>query len=140
MRPAMLSAAVLIVGCGDSKPSIDARKTVDATTVDAAPMDAAPMGDASRIACFTNYDCPALEKCFAALGTTDARCVSGARGTGLVGVSCTTENQCKSALCVEAATGQGMKCSDTCTGPQDCAPSLPRCVFVFSEMICVRPL
>lgn len=136
----MLSAAILVAGCGDSTPTIDARKTIDAKTVDARPIDAAPMVDASRITCFTNYDCPASEKCFAAPGTTDARCVTGARGTGLVGATCTTENECKSALCVEAATGQGMKCSDICTGPQDCAPSLPRCVNVLSEMICVRPL
>ena len=138
MRAAMLSAAILVVGCGDSTPTIDARKTIDAKAIDARPIDAALVVDASRITCFTNYDCPASEKCFAEVGTTDARCVTGARGTGLVGTTCITENQCKSALCVEAATGQGMKCSDTCTGPQDCAPSLPRCVFVFSEKICVR--
>ena len=59
----LLGAVSALASCSDSTPSIDARKTIDAKAVDAQPIDAAPVVDASRITCFTNYDCPASEKC-----------------------------------------------------------------------------
>lgn len=147
MRAATVAMALVVgalgigvVACGDSKPTADARKAIDGRIPDAKPIDAAVAADASLKMCFSNYDCPASEKCYAEPNTFDPKCVAGPRGTGVAGVACTTENDCASALCVEAATGQGMKCSDRCAGPQDCPASLPRCVNVIGEMMCVRPL
>ena len=126
------------VACGNSKPAVDANKVVDSRIADAKPIDAAVTADASLKMCFSNYDCPASEKCYAEPNTFDPKCVAGPRGTGVAGVACTTENDCASALCVEAATGQGMKCSDRCATDQNCPPSLPLCRNVLGEMMCVR--
>jgi hypothetical protein len=125
----------LLFSCGNKA------STKDAPAIDAKSFDAPRVqNDASLKMCFTNYDCPASEKCFAAPNTTDARCVIGARGTGAAGATCVSENECKSALCVDAAVGQGLKCSDICAGPQDCPSTLPLCISVFGAMICARAL
>ncbi|MCU0700592.1 MAG: hypothetical protein MUC96_29130 [Myxococcaceae bacterium] len=67
----------------------------------------------------------------------EAFCVVGARGTGVPGTVCTTEQDCASALCVEARDG-GSRCSRLCSAPTDCPPELPRCLSVFGASFCAR--
>src|SRR5512144_2155275 len=85
----------------------------DSKSPDAAvsSIDAALCATPADCPCFSNYDCPASFTC-KSMGSTVA-CVAGARGTGAPGTSCTGEQDCATALCVEDAQG-GMRCSDLC--------------------------
>lgn len=118
--------AVILVACGGGESSMpDAPKSIDAA---ACPTPA-------DCPCFSNYDCPATHAC-RSMGETVA-CVEGPRGTGAPGTSCTGEQDCASALCVDDASG-GMRCSDICRTAETCPAELPRCVVLGGEGICAR--
>jgi hypothetical protein len=52
-------------------------------------------------------------------------CIPGPRGTGDAGASCTSVDDCASAVCVY--TPMGDVCSQKCQSPADCPSSLPTC-------------
>jgi hypothetical protein len=118
--------AMFVLGCGGDETS----------KPDAAVQlfDAAVCATPAECPCFSNYDCPATHVCKSMGGTV--ACVLGARGTGLPGTVCTGEQDCTSALCVEAATG--MRCSDICRTADTCPAELPRCVSLGTDGICAR--
>ena len=119
---------VLVVACGGDESS----RTPDAAMQ--MPIDAAACATPADCPCFSNYDCPTTHVC-KSMGATVA-CVVGARGTGVSGSVCTGENDCASALCVEAAAG--MRCSDICRMAATCPPELPRCIALGDDGICAR--
>lgn len=122
-----LVIAICVLGCGgDEIEAPDAAMQTSDAAVCATPADCP---------CFSNYDCPASHVC-KSMGETVA-CVLGARGTGVPGTVCSGEQDCASALCVDAATG-GMRCSDLCRTAATCPPELPRCVAIGEEGICAR--
>jgi len=119
----------VLVACGGDEKS---------TMPPDAPMqqmpDAAVCAKPADCPCFSNYDCPMTHVC-KSMGATVA-CVLGARGTGAPGTVCDGEEDCASALCVEATTGY--RCSDICHTAQTCPAELPRCVSLGSDGICAR--
>jgi hypothetical protein len=58
------------------------------------------------------------------------------RGSGAPGETCTGENDCASALCVDGT--DTMRCSKTCTYDNECPTELPRCLSGIG--ICARAL
>jgi hypothetical protein len=116
----------LLITCGGDESSMpsDAPKSIDA----------AVCVNAGDCPCFSNYDCPSTHAC-RSMGTM-VSCIAGARGTGAPGMVCTGEQDCASALCVEAMTG--MRCSDLCRTADTCPAELPRCIPLGSEGICAR--
>src|SRR5688572_6727761 len=118
---------IFLIACGSSDSSMpDAAQQIDA---------AATCTMAGQCPCFSNYDCAATHTC-KSQGTT-VSCLPGARGTGAPGSTCTGEQDCASALCVEDSNG-GMRCSDLCRTAETCPATLPRCVSLGSEGICAR--
>jgi hypothetical protein len=89
--------------------------------------------------CSFNYDCQAALRCECSEDTGCA-CKTGARGTGRNGItSCTSGNDCASAVCVEGPPGTGSFCSDECGSSADCVGPLPVCQSVtFVGTICIR--
>lgn len=121
-----LVLAICVVGCGgESSKQPDAAMQM---------IDAAACVTPADCPCFSNYDCPASHVC-KSMGMTIA-CVLGARGTGAPGTVCTGEQDCATALCVEAASG--MRCSDLCRTAATCPAELPRCVSLGMDGICAR--
>ena len=115
--------SVVLLGCGSSDPKPDAAVvTHDAQAVDAA---AAVCTMANECPCFSNDDCPASTRCHAA-DETHVYCTPGARGTGAAGATCTGEDDCASALCVDGT--DTTRCSKTCTSDTECPTELPRCL------------
>jgi hypothetical protein len=79
--------------------------------------------------CFSSDDCGPGFSCQSEDATgLNVFCKPGPRGDGGVGAPCAGEADCDSALCVSATGGD--RCSALCSGPQDCPPSLPTCLFV----------
>jgi hypothetical protein len=97
-------------------------------------IDAAVCATPADCPCFSNYDCPSTHKCKSQGATVS--CIAGPRGTGAPGSVCTTEDDCATALCVEAATG--FRCSDLCRTAATCPAELPRCVSLGEDGICAR--
>lgn len=128
MKPAMraLFVVLMLAGCGgeSSSPADAAQQAIDAALC-VTPADCP---------CFSNYDCPPTHVCRSVDATV--ACVAGTRGTGAAGSTCTSEDDCASALCVEAATG--MRCSDICRSAQTCPAELPRCISLGDDGICAR--
>ena len=130
----MLCAPLVLVACGDdgSPPpgdaSIDARPSVDSGP-DAAVQCATP----DECPCFSNDECPAGTRCHAA-DEEHVYCEPGMRGTGAAGTTCSGENDCDSALCVDGS--DVMRCSKTCTENTQCPAELPRCLSAIG--ICAR--
>ena len=125
----------LLVACGDdgSPKPLDAGQADAAAdaTIDATVQCATP----GECPCFSNDECPAGTRCHAA--TPDSvYCEPGPRGTGAPGTTCSGENDCDSALCVDGT--DVMRCSRTCTAPSDCPAELPRCLAGIG--ICARAL
>ncbi len=115
MRTVML--LVGLVACSDgASPPIDAPVSIDAPAVCVMP-NACP--------CFSNDDCPATTRCHAE-DPTHVYCTPGARGTTAAGGTCTGENDCASALCVDGT--DTMRCSKTCMTNTECPAELPRCL------------
>jgi hypothetical protein len=82
-----------------------------------------------QMACFSNYDCLDPKTRCANQGTRAEPvpcCEMGARGAGKMGEPCTAENDCLSALCVDAEGP--MLCTERCTADSDCPPELPQCI------------
>ncbi|MBS1122058.1 MAG: repeat domain protein [Deltaproteobacteria bacterium] len=131
----MVLFGVLFACGGDgSTPVPDAAPDAANANPDALPLCVAP-GDCP---CFTNYDCPPTHACVSQDPSgTMVSCVAGPRGTGAAGTSCTGEQDCASALCVDDAIG-GLQCSDVCESPATCPASLPRCIFLGDVGICAR--
>ncbi|MFO0619350.1 MAG: hypothetical protein U0414_42570 [Polyangiaceae bacterium] len=83
-----------------------------------------PIKDCAEIGatdCFSSYDCPDVDTRCENEGTVDlpvACCVPGPRGPGLAGDACAGENDCKSSLCVEIASGN--VCTDVCASSAEC--------------------
>ena len=125
-----LFVLLLVSSCGgsDEKPSMP-----DAPPMQMGP-DAAVCAKPADCPCFSNYDCPMTHVC-KSMGATVA-CVLGARGTGVPGSVCDDEDDCASALCVEATTGY--RCSDICHTASTCPAELPRCISLGSDGICAR--
>ena len=135
MQRTMFGLACL-VGCGgdDAPGARDAAVVVD-TTPDAGP-NACPTN--TSCPCFTNYDCPTGYACVSQDNSgTKVDCLPGTRGTGALGVACTGEADCASALCVDGTNG-GLFCSDLCDMTTVCPVDLPSCTFIttFGVSIC----
>jgi hypothetical protein len=126
--------ALLAIGCGPSRSRPDAKVIVDAAPVS---IDALP--DASKRACFTNYDCPDSESC--QIHNNDQNmvyCDRGERGFGLLGSACTSERNCKSGICLETRDPALLLCSDICTTDVECPAMIPRCFPIAGVKICIR--
>lgn len=113
---------LVVAACGgDPEPPRDAPAAIDAM-IDGAPAQCT-MPD--QCPCFSNDDCPAGTRCHAA-DPNHVYCEPGPRGQGAPGATCTGENDCASALCVDGT--DTTRCSRTCTTPADCPTELPRCL------------
>jgi hypothetical protein len=83
--------------------------------------------------CFVNDDCEATERCEDITDGMDvACCVTGDRGTGVLGDACTNENDCASGLCVQRNDEPFIctqVCSETtvCPTNYECHPVLAMC-------------
>lgn len=80
--------------------------------------------------CFGNVDCAAGQRC-ENVGTPSSPvpcCVSGARGTGQAGASCTGELDCQSGVCI--AKSGPYRCSRTCQSAADCPAGMKDCKFI----------
>lgn len=117
---------LLLVGCGGNDPVPDAAIAIDAPVAAVCTM-------ANECPCFSNDDCPASTRCHAE-DENHVYCTPGARGTGAAGATCTGENDCASALCVDGT--DTMRCSKTCTSDPECPAELPRCLAGIG--ICAR--
>ncbi len=81
--------------------------------------------------CFSSDDCAPTFTCRSEdMSGTRVFCEPGARGVGAVGAPCVDEASCQSALCVSGRGDAGSRCSALCETAADCAPSVPRCVFL----------
>jgi hypothetical protein len=121
MRFALFFA--VLAACGDDgapRPDASVDAMIDAP-IDAPGACATP----DECPCFSNEDCPDGTRCHAA-DESSVYCEPGPRGTGAPGATCSGENDCASALCVEGS--DVMRCSRTCTVPADCPAELPRCL------------
>lgn len=127
----LLLCAAALAGCTDAPtaaPTQDAAAT-DVVLTDAAVADT-PAGDVGSPggACSFNDDCVPSERCVCD-EVTGCACAPGARGTGVAGqTTCTSGDDCASALCVEGHGGS--LCSRGCAEAADCPTALPRCVSV----------
>jgi hypothetical protein len=80
--------------------------------------------------CFSSDDCGPGFTCVSEDSSgTNVWCKPGARGDGGVGVTCTGEADCFSALCVSGAS-TAEYCSALCDSNADCPSTLPRCQYV----------
>jgi hypothetical protein len=122
-------AVMVACGGGGSPQPDDAPLAADDAAIDAVTACSTP----GECPCFSNEDCPAGTRCHAA-APDDVYCEPGPRGTAAPGETCTTENDCDSALCVEGT--DTFRCSRTCTDPSQCPAELPRCLAGIG--ICAR--
>lgn len=85
--------------------------------------------DAPSSGCFSNADCPSGSHCTVPPGANGnmviSCCAPGPPGAGTVGGSCTTLDDCASAVCVY--TPAGPVCSQDCSTVA-CPSVLPTCV------------
>jgi hypothetical protein len=80
--------------------------------------------------CFSSDDCAPTHWCQSEDETgANVFCVPGARGPGQVGDPCTGQEDCASALCIEASDG-GEHCSALCDTMADCPAELPTCQYI----------
>ena len=136
---AMISTVLGACGGGDDgdPPDTDAAALVDAAVVvDADPRVCEVAGDC---ACFANVDCPASTRCHALDDSGEnVWCLPGPRGAGGLGVACTIDDDCASALCVEDGAAD-LRCSILCENDDDCSGTLADCLFIgfgVDESIC----
>lgn len=123
---------LLLLACERPMPPLDESEVDDTATVEV------PSDESNRDgACILNRECPADQRC----ECIDEVCLcrDGTRGTGVNGVdTCTVDNDCASALCVEGPGGV-FYCSDECSDETDCEGALPVCADVaFVGRICIR--
>lgn len=121
-----LGLGLAACGGGTSPPIDAAAVTIDAVAV---------CTTANACPCFSNDDCPDGTRCHAE-DPTHVYCMPGPRGTGAAGSTCTGENDCASALCVDGT--DTTRCSKTCTNNTECPAELPRCLGGLG--ICARAL
>ncbi len=149
MRCAAIVVAGLACGCGSDGTAPDAAVGVpDSAVVAVDAAEGSPDADvrvcaaAGDCACFSNADCPADTRCHALDNSgVEVWCLPGARGAGALGDTCTIDDDCGSALCVEDANAD-LRCSILCTDETDCGGSLPRCLYIgfgVDESICAPP-
>lgn len=120
--------AIALAACGDDgtpRPDGPVADAVADTTVDTQTDAATACTTPNECPCFSNDDCPDGTRCHAA-DRNNVYCEPGPRGTGAAGATCSGENDCASALCVEGS--DVMRCSRTCMIPADCPAELPRCL------------
>ena len=120
-------ALLLTASCGASAaPSPCTQPDAGVAACCTALLDAS--ADAPSSGCFSNADCPGGSHCTVPPGANGnmviSCCAPGDRGSGQVGASCQTLDDCASGVCVYTASGP--LCSQACSA--GCPPALPACV------------
>ncbi|MDB4993755.1 MAG: hypothetical protein JWM74_1187 [Myxococcaceae bacterium] len=125
---------------GAACSSASTATSADASTPDAAPTDAEVASSDAKVGdtCSFNRECGKTERCECDEDAGTCVCKTGARGTGKNGVdTCTSGNDCASALCVEGRNK--FYCSDECTSNTSCGSALPVCADIaFVGRVCIR--
>jgi hypothetical protein len=109
MRVVLLALCTLVVAC-DVPPTDDGRAAGDE-------------GEGEGLRCACDGVCA---------------CEEGARGTGGLNDSCTSGNDCASAVCLEGPPPSTL-CTEACVDDGDCGGDLPVCADIaFVGRVCIR--
>jgi hypothetical protein len=123
-RVTLLGSLFLLAACnGTNTETVDAG--IDGSVSSCQAIDAST--------CYANVDCPSADHCTLS-GLNDGApvtcCVLGPRGTFDAGATCTSLDQCPTAICAYTADYQSQVCSPMCSSNADCPAALPVCFSI----------